>query len=134
MKEFQITEVAFDPADTVPTLEDEFTMETVSREIESINDPKKLKLAAIKLLMITMQRQAIIRGLCKQLANGKTSDIVTKSHNNQLLNSVKQHKKLIKLATKAENCTSRDQAQKIIKKAEKTQLKLSADLFDLDQV
>ncbi len=82
MKEFQITEVAFDPADTVPTLEDEFTMETVSREIESINDPKKLKLAAIKLLMITMQRQAIIRGLCKQLANGKTSDIVTKSHNN----------------------------------------------------
>jgi len=49
------------------------------------------------------------------------------------LNPAKQHKKLIKLATKAENCISRDQAQKIIKKAEKAQLKLSADLFDLDQ-
>ena len=82
MKEFQITEVAFDPSDTAPTLEDEFTMESVSREIASIRDPERLKVAAINLLMITMQRQAIIRGLCKQLANGKTSDIVTKSHNN----------------------------------------------------
>jgi len=50
------------------------------------------------------------------------------------LNPVKQHKKLIKLATKAENCTSRDQAQKIIKKAEKAQLKLSANSIDVDQV
>ena len=45
-----------------------------------------------------------------------------------------QHKKLIKLATKAENCTSRDQAQKIIKKAEKAQLKLSANSIDVEQV
>lgn len=82
MKEFQITEVAFDPSDITPTLEDQFTMESVSREIESIRDPEKLKLAAINLLMITMQRQAIIRGLCKQLAKGKTSDIVTKTHRN----------------------------------------------------
>jgi uncharacterized ubiquitin-like protein YukD len=50
------------------------------------------------------------------------------------LNPAKQHKKLIKLATKAEKCSSRDQAQKIIKKAEKAQLKLSANSFDLDQV
>jgi len=49
------------------------------------------------------------------------------------LNPLKQYKKLVKLATKAENCTSRDQAQKIIKKAEKAQLKLSANLFDLEQ-
>ena len=82
MKEFQITEVAFDPSDTAPTLEDEFTLESVSREIASIRDPEKLKVAAINLLMITMQRQAIIRGLCKQLAKGRTSDIVTKSHSN----------------------------------------------------
>ena len=82
MKEFQITEVAFDPSDTAPTLEDEFTMESVSREIASLRDPEKLKVAAINLLMITMQRQAIIRGLCKQLAKGQTSDIVTKTHSN----------------------------------------------------
>ena len=82
MKEFQITEVAFDPSDTAPTLEDEFTMESVSRELASMRDPEKLKVAAINLLMITMQRQAIIRGLCKQLAKGRTSDIVTKTHDN----------------------------------------------------
>ena len=82
MKEFQITEVAFDPADIAPTLEDQFTMESVSRELASMKDPEKLKIAAINLLMITMQRQAIIRGLCKQLAKGQTSDIVTKTHSN----------------------------------------------------
>ena len=82
MKEFQITEIAFDPSDTTPTLEDEFTMESVSREIASIRDPERLKVAAINLLMITMQRQAIIRGLCKQLAKSKTSNVITKTHNN----------------------------------------------------
>ena len=82
MKEFQITEVPFEPSDIAPSLEDEFTMESVSRELVSLKDPAKLRMAALNLLMITMQRQAIIRGLCKQLAKGKTSDIVTKTHSN----------------------------------------------------
>ena len=82
MKEFQITEVAIDPADIAPTLEDQFTMESVSRELASMRDPEKLKVAAINLLMITMQRQAIIRGLCKQLAKSKTSNVITKTHDN----------------------------------------------------
>ena len=37
----------------------------------------------------------------------------------------KQHAKLIKLQTKAESCISRDEAQKIIRKAEKAQSKIS---------
>ena len=37
----------------------------------------------------------------------------------------KQHAKLIKLQTKAESCMSRDEAQKIFRKAEKAQLKIS---------
>ena len=82
MKNFKITEVPFEPSDIAPSLEDEFTMESVSRELISIKDPAKLRMAALNLLMITMQRQAIIRGLCKQLAKGKTSDIVTKTHSN----------------------------------------------------
>jgi len=82
MKNFKITEVPFEPSDIAPSLEDEFTMESVSRELVSIKDPAKLRMAALNLLMITMQRQAIIRGLCKQLAKGKTSDIVTKTHSN----------------------------------------------------
>jgi|TARA_B100001250_G_scaffold396305_1_gene402158 hypothetical protein len=82
MKNFKITEVPFEPSDIAPSLEDEFTMESVSRELVSIKDPAKLRMAALNLLMITMQRQAIIRGLCKQLAKGQTSDIVTKTHSN----------------------------------------------------
>ena len=82
MKNFKITEVPFEPSDIAPSLEDEFTMESGSRELVSIKDPAKLRMAALNLLMITMQRQAIIRGLCKQLAKGKTSDIVTKTHSN----------------------------------------------------
>ena len=82
MKNFKITEVPFDPLDIAPTLEDEFTIESVSRELLLIKDPKKLRMAALNLLMITMQRQAIIRGLCKQLAKGETSGMVTKSHSN----------------------------------------------------
>jgi len=82
MKNFKITEVPFDPLDIAPTLEDEFTIESVSRELLLIKDPKKLRMAALNLLMITMQRQAIIRNLCKQLAKGQTSDTVTKSHSN----------------------------------------------------
>ena len=82
MKNFKITEVPFEPSDIAPSLEDEFTMESVSRELVSIKDPAKLRIAALNLLMITMQRQAIIRGLCKQLAKGETSDIVTKTHSN----------------------------------------------------
>ena len=82
MKNFKITEVPFEPSDIAPSLEDEFTMESVSRELVSIKDPAKLRMAALNLLMITMQRQAIIRGLCKQLAKGETSNIVTKTHSN----------------------------------------------------
>tara|TARA_R100000900_G_scaffold103049_1_gene80039 strand:- start:2502 stop:2762 length:261 start_codon:yes stop_codon:yes gene_type:complete len=76
MSKFNVIEVPFEPMDIKPTLEDEFTMISVSREIESIKDPKKLKMAALNLLMITMQRQAIIRGLCKRLAKVETDDVI----------------------------------------------------------
>ena len=41
------------------------------------------------------------------------------------MGAVKQHAKLLKLQTKAEQCLSREEAQKIIKKAEKAHKKLS---------
>ena len=52
------------------------------------------------------------------------------------MNPAKQHRKLHKLLSKAELCLSRDEAQKILKKAAKTQRKLedgaaSADSDDL---
>ena len=80
MSKFNVIEVPFEPKDIQPTLEDEFTMTSVTREIESIRDPEKLKMAALNLLMITMQRQAIIRGLCKRLAKVETDDVIKTSH------------------------------------------------------
>tara|TARA_R100001015_G_C4556423_1_gene117164 strand:- start:84 stop:221 length:138 start_codon:yes stop_codon:yes gene_type:complete len=40
------------------------------------------------------------------------------------LNPKKQHRKLLKLATKAQKCISREEAQKLLNKAEKAQTKL----------
>lgn len=80
MSKFKVVEVPFGPQETKPTLEDEFTLISISRELDSTNDPAKLKLAAINLLMVTIQRQAIIRGLCKRLAEYEIDGIVQTEH------------------------------------------------------
>lgn len=41
------------------------------------------------------------------------------------MNPTKQHKKLLKTMTKADECVDRDTAQKLIKKAEKIRAKLN---------
>mgnify|MGYP001200553508 CR=1 FL=1 len=71
MKNFKVTEIAFDPKDIEPTMEDEFTIVTIARELDSIDDPQKLKMAAMNLAMVSVQRQGIIRGLCKRLADAE---------------------------------------------------------------
>ena len=45
--------------------------------------------------------------------------------NLQLMNKQKQHDKLVRLAIKAEACTNREQALKLIKKADKAHRKLA---------
>ncbi len=42
------------------------------------------------------------------------------------MNPSKQHAKLLKLQTKAESCLSREEAKKIIKKANKANAKLAS--------
>ena len=75
MSSFQVIELDFDPIDPTPTLEDEFTVAAVTREIESVEDIDHLKHAAKNLLHIALQRQAVIRGLCKRLAEIETYGI-----------------------------------------------------------
>ena len=75
MSSFQVIELDFDPIDPTPTLEDEFTVAAVTREIESVEDIDHLKHAAKNLLHIAIQRQAVIRGLCKRLAEIETKGI-----------------------------------------------------------
>jgi hypothetical protein len=42
------------------------------------------------------------------------------------MNTVKQHSKLLKLQEKAETCLSREEAQKLIRKADKAHKKLGS--------
>tara|TARA_R100000329_G_scaffold146497_1_gene133076 strand:- start:292 stop:540 length:249 start_codon:yes stop_codon:yes gene_type:complete len=79
MSSFNVVELSFEPIDHTPTLEDEFTLAAVTREIESVEDIDHLKHAAKNLLHIAIQRQAVIRGLCKRLAEIETKGI-TKTH------------------------------------------------------
>ena len=79
MNKFEITEIPFDPIDHNPTVEDEFTITAITREIEGLKDPKELKAAALSLLEVAMQRQAVIRGLCKRLAKIDTYGSVVKT-------------------------------------------------------
>ncbi len=75
--DFQVVEVSFDPIDFDPTLEDEFTMTAVSKEIDTVDDIDQLREGARNLLKIAMHRQAVIRGLCKRLAKIETYGITT---------------------------------------------------------
>jgi len=75
MAPFEVTEIAFDPIDFSPSLEDEFTMTAISKEFESIDDIDLLKVGALNLLKVAMHRQAIIRALCKRLAKIETEGI-----------------------------------------------------------
>jgi hypothetical protein len=81
MAAFKVTEVSFEPIDFSPTLEDEFTLTAVSKEIESVKDMDQLKIAAENLLKVAVHRQAVIRGLCKRLAQIETyGHVVTTKH------------------------------------------------------
>ncbi len=50
--------------------------------------------------------------------------MLQRNSDRQAMNPAKQHRKLHKLLSKAEICLTRDEAQKILKKAAKTQKKL----------
>lgn len=75
MASFELVELAFDPIDFTPTLEDEFTMTAVKKELESIDNIEQVKHGAEQLLKIAMHRQAVIRGLCKRLAQLETQGV-----------------------------------------------------------
>ena len=79
MATFEETEVSFEPIDFSPTLEDEFTMTAVSKEIETVDDIDQLRLGALNLLKVAMHRQAVIRGLCKRLAKIETYGVQKKA-------------------------------------------------------
>ena len=67
MSAFEIIELRFDPEDAKPTIEDEFTMTMVAKDIEKLDDPEELKICSKQLLKIIVHKQAMVRALCKRL-------------------------------------------------------------------
>ena len=80
MSSFKVVELSFDPIDQTPSLEDEFTLKAVSNQIEKVQDIEELRQVSKTLLHIAIQRQAIMRGLCKRLAEIETQGVSKKSY------------------------------------------------------
>ena len=80
MSSFKVVELSFEPIDQTPSLEDEFTLKAVSNEIEKVDDIEHLRQGAMNLLHIAIQRQTIIRGLCKRLAELETQGVVKQKY------------------------------------------------------
>ena len=69
MANFELIEFQFDPDDFSLSLEDEFLLTRLTTEIESVNSAVVLKEAALSLLKLSVQRQAVIRALVRRLAD-----------------------------------------------------------------
>ena len=80
MSSFKVVELSFEPIDQTPSLEDEFTLKAVSTQIEKVQDIEELRQGAMNLLGIAIQRQTIIRGLCKRLAELETQGVVKQNY------------------------------------------------------
>ena len=79
MAEFELIELEFDSSDFQSTLEDEFLLAKLTKEIEAVRDIEQLRDGALKLLQLAVMRQGIIRGLCKRLA-GLESNVIRRKY------------------------------------------------------
>jgi hypothetical protein len=69
MSDFDLVEVPFDSDDFSATLEDEFVIAKLTKDLEAVTDIEQLRVGAIKLLHLAVGRQAVIRGLVRRIAN-----------------------------------------------------------------
>jgi hypothetical protein len=77
MSGFELIEFKFDPDHFDLSLEDEFLMAKITKELEAVKDPDVLRAGALKLLQLAVQRQAVIRSLIARLANLEADVIKT---------------------------------------------------------
>ena len=69
MSSYELVELTLDPDEAEPTLEDEFTMTLVGKDIDKLKDPESLKIVSKQLLKVIVHKQAMIRALCKRLTD-----------------------------------------------------------------
>jgi len=77
MSGFELIEYKFSPDDFSLSLEDEFLLAKLTKELEAVNDVEVLRIGALKLLELAVHRQAIIRSLIARLANLEADVIKT---------------------------------------------------------
>jgi hypothetical protein len=79
MSNFELVEIPFESSDFQSTLEDEFLLAKLTKEIEAVRDIEQLRDGALKLLQLAVMRQGMIRGLCKRLA-GLESNVIRRKY------------------------------------------------------
>jgi len=77
MSGFELVEYKFNPDDFSLSLEDEFLLAKLTKELEAATDPDVLRAGALKLLQLAVQRQAVIRSLINRLSNLEADVIKT---------------------------------------------------------
>lgn len=77
MSGFELIEYKFNPDDFSLSLEDEFLLAKITKELEAAKNPDVLRAGALKLLQLAVQRQAVIRSLINRLANLEADVIKT---------------------------------------------------------
>lgn len=77
MDSFEVVEVGLSPSDFESTLEDQFLVARITKELETVTDINQLREGAIKLLQLAVMRQSMVRGLVRRLANLECSAIRT---------------------------------------------------------
>jgi hypothetical protein len=77
MDKFELVEIEFGPSDFESTLEDEFLLARINKELDAVTDINQLREGAKKLLQLAVMRQSMIRGLVRRLANLEAETIKT---------------------------------------------------------
>jgi hypothetical protein len=77
MDNFELVEVGLNSSDFESTLEDEFLVARITKELNAVTDIEQLREGAIKLLQLAVMRQSMVRGLVKRLANLECAAIRT---------------------------------------------------------
>lgn len=75
MSEFELVEIQFDPDCFETTLEDDFLLTRIGKELDAVTDIEQLREGAKKLLQLCVGRQAVIRGLCKRIGDLESTTI-----------------------------------------------------------
>jgi len=78
MAGFNVVEIPFQPEDFERSMEDEFTLVKIKKELENTNDVATLRKGAILLAELAVMRQGLIRGLVRRLADYDCQAIHTK--------------------------------------------------------